>query len=345
VPQLFEPLTIRGVTLRNRIMMSPMVQRSALPDGLPTEWHLVHYATRAIGGVGLIMFEATAVESRGRITTSDLGLWNDRHIKPLAQIVAMCHEHGAAVGVQLAHAGRKAWSDDRGHGPEQSVAPSAIAFDEGWLVPHALSEEEIQEVISAFRLATERARYAGFDVVELHAAHGYLINQFLSPLANCRQDSYGGSLENRLRFLRRVIEATREVWEDRPLFVRVSATDYVPGGIDLNEMVLIARALREAGVDLVDVSSGGITPLQPPSWPGYQVPFAERIRREAGIRTAAVGLITSPEMAEEIVANGRADIVALGRELLRNPYWPLQAAQALGANITWPRQYQRARRT
>jgi len=339
---LFDPFVVKGVTLRNRIMMSPMLQRSGTADGFPTEWHLLHYGARAVGGVGLIMFEGTSVESRGRITERDLGLWDDRQVKPLAQVVATCHEHGAAVGVQLAHHGRKAWADNRGYGPETTIAPSALAFDEGWSIPHALTEDEIEEVVAAFRDAAERARNAGFDVVEIHAAHGYLLNEFLSPLTNWRQDGYGGTLENRMRFLLRVIEATRQVWSDRPLLTRVSATDYEPGGIDVDEMVVIARHLREAGVAVLDVSSGGISPKPPPTWPGYQVPFAERIRREAGIPTVAVGLITRPEQAEEIIATGCADLVALGRELLRDPYWALRAAGELGVEFPWPRQYQRA---
>jgi NADPH2 dehydrogenase len=340
---LFESFSVEGVTLRNHIMMSPMLQRSATADGLPTQWHLLHYGARAVGGVGLIMCEGTSVERRGRITERDLGLWDDRQVAPLAQVVAACHEHGAAIGVQLAHHGRKAWADNRGYGPEPTVAPSALAFGEGWSTPHALTTEEIEGVVTAFADAAERARDAGFDVVEVHAAHGYLINEFLSPLTNRRNDHYGGTLENRLRFLLRVIDATRKVWEDRPLFTRVSATDYEPGGINLEDMVAIARHLRAAGVSMLDVSSGGITPKPPPTWPGYQVPFAERIRREVGIPTVAVGLITRPEQAEEVIAKGCADLVALGRELLRDPYWPLRAAGELGAEFPWPRQYQRAK--
>ncbi len=339
---LFDPFVVGGVTLRNRIMMSPMLQRSGTADGFPGDWHVLHYGARAVGGVGLIMFEGTSVESRGRITERDLGLWDDRQVKPLAQVVATCQEHGAAVGVQLAHHGRKAWADNRGYGPETTIAPSALAFDEGWSTPQALTEAEIDDVVTAFRDAAERARSAGFDVIEIHAAHGYLLNEFLSPLTNRRQDGYGGTLENRLRFLLRVIAATREGWGHRPLFTRVSATDYEPGGIAVDEMVVIARHLRDAGVDVLDVSSGGITAKPPPAWPGYQVPFAERIKQEARIPTVAVGLITRPDQAEEIIASGRADLVALGRELLRDPYWPLRAAGELGVEFPWPRQYQRA---
>jgi len=339
---LFDPFIVKGVTLRNRIMMSPMLQRSGTAGGSPTEWHLLHYGARAVGGVGLIMFEGTSVESRGRITERDLGLWDDRQVKPMAQVVAACHEHGAAVGVQLAHHGRKAWADNRGYGPEIPIAPSPLPFDEGWSTPHALTQDEIDEVVAAFRDAAERARGADFDVVEVHAAHGYLISEFLSPLANRREDEYGGTLENRMRLLLRVIGAARQMWGDRPLFARVSATDYEPGGVDVDEMVMVARHLREAGVAVLDVSSGGITPKPPPTWPGYQVSFAERIRREAGIPTVAVGLITRPEQAEEIITTGSADLVALGRELLRDPYWALRAACELGVEFPWPRQYQRA---
>ncbi len=343
MPHLFEPFAVRNLVLRNRIMMSPMLQRSATAEGLATDWHALHYGTRAVGGAGLIMLEGTSVESRGRITERDLGLWDDRQIQPLARVVALCHEHGAAVGVQLAHHGRKAWADNRGSGPEATVAPSALAFDQGWSTPRALTVDEVETVVTAFGAAAERACAAGFDVVEVHAAHGYLLNEFLSPLANRREDHYGGSLENRMRLLLRVVGATRKVWGERPLFTRVSATDYETGGIGVDEMVTIARSLRDAGVDVLDVSSGGITPHPPATWPGYQVPFAARIRREAGMPTVAVGLITRPEQANQVVTGGSADLVALGRELLRDPYWPLRAACERGADVAWPRQYQRAK--
>ena len=342
--KLFEPLTIRSVTFRNRVMMSPMCQYCAEPDGRASDWHLVHYPTRAVGGVALIMVEATAVESRGRISGGDLGLWDDYQIEPLARIARICQSHGAKVGIQLAHAGRKAWTDDRGFGPELPVAPSAVPFDQGWAMPHALRQAEMDGIVRAFARATERARQAGFDVVEIHGAHGYLISEFLSPLANHRGDEYGGSLVNRLRFPLQVVEAMREAWpSDRPLFFRLSATDWAEGGNEVGTMVEVARALKLAGVDLVDVSSGGVTPAAPKAGLGYQVPFSERIRREAEVPTATVGLITSPELAEEIVRNGRADLVALGRELLRSPYWPLEAARRLRTDLTWPKQYLRAK--
>jgi len=342
--KLFEPFALRSVQFRNRIMMSPMCQYCADPDGRANDWHLVHYPTRAIGGVGLVMLEATAVESRGRISGGDLGLWDDAQIEPLAQIVRLCHQHGAKVGVQLAHAGRKAWTDSQGFGLEVPVAPSAVPFDDGWAVPHALRPAEMAEIVRAFAHAAERAEAAGFDVVEIHGAHGYLISEFLSPLANHRTDEYGGSLENRLRFPMQVTEAVRESWPgDRPLFFRLSATDWAEGGNDVGTMVEVAKALKVGGVDLVDVSSGGVTPAVPRAGLGYQVPFAERIRREAQVPTAAVGLITAPELAEEIVRNERADLVALGRELLRSPYWPLEAARRLRTDVPWPKQYQRAK--
>jgi NADPH2 dehydrogenase len=343
MPSLFEPLTIRNLTLRNRVMMAPMIQVSADDQGFASDWHVVHYGARAAGGVGLIMLEATAVASQGRITEADLGLYDDRHIAGLARVAAFCQSQGAKVGVQLAHSGRKAWSRTDGHGPEQAVAPSPLAFDQGWPVPRELSVADINELVERFAQSARRARVAGFDVVEIHGAHGYLVNEFLSPLTNQRGDGYGGSLQNRLRFPLEVVAAVREVWGSRPLFTRVSATDFAEGGIDLPQMLEIARELKAAGVDVIDVSSGGTTPHQPAAWRGYQVPFAEAIKREVGVPTAAVGLITQPETAEEIVRNGRADVVVLGRELLRNPYWPLQAAKALGVDVAWPHQYERAK--
>jgi 2,4-dienoyl-CoA reductase-like NADH-dependent reductase (Old Yellow Enzyme family) len=333
------------MTLRNRIVLSPMCMYTAGHDGLVTDWHLAHYTARASGGAGLLIVEATAVEPRGRISKHDLGLWADAQIEPLARMARLVQAEGAAIGVQLAHAGRKAWSADRGHGPEQAVAPSPLPFDEDWQMPHELTPAEIDLGVDAWRRAAARAQAAGLDLVEIHAAHGYLNHEFLSPLSNQRADSYGGSLENRARFLLRVVEAVRQEWpEEKPLFVRVSATDWAEGGLTPGEVVSVARKLRALGVDLVDCSSGGLVPAAPPGiGPGYQVPFAHKVRREAGIATAAVGLITKPELADEIVRNGRADLVALGRELLRHPHWPLDAARILGHEIAWPRQYRRAR--
>jgi 2,4-dienoyl-CoA reductase-like NADH-dependent reductase (Old Yellow Enzyme family) len=342
---LFSPLTLRSLTLRNRIAMSPMVMYRA-EEGHATDWHRVHYGTRAVGGVGLVMLEATAVEARGRISVNDLGLWDDAHAAGLAEIVRFGHAQGAALGVQLAHAGRKAWSLKKGQGPQQAVAPCAEPFEPDWPGPQVLDEAEIERVVAAWREAARRALRAGFDVVELHAAHGYLLHEFLSPLTNHRSDDYGGSPERRAQMLLRVVDAVREVWpEEKPLFVRISAVDWAEGGLTVDDHIPVARALKARGVDVLDCSSGGVVPVVPPRiYPSYQVPFAERIRREAGIVTQAVGLITQPEQAEEIVANGRADLVALGRELLRNPYWPLQAARALGVEVPWPEPYARARR-
>jgi NADPH2 dehydrogenase len=346
MPHLFSTLTLRGLTLRNRLMMSPMCMYSAAEDGLATDWHLAHLVSRAVGGTGLIVTEATAVEARGRISVNDLGLWNDAQVEPLRRIVQLVHEQGAAIGVQLAHAGRKAFSAHKALGPQEPVAPSPLPFDDGWGVPDELSPAEMDLVITAWELATVRALAAGFDVVEIHAAHGYLNHQFLSPLSNNRTDEYGGSLANRMRFPLRVVEAAREAWpEEKPLLVRISATDWVAGGLTPDDQVVFARELKARGVDLVDCSSGGIVPVGPPNaGPGYQLPFADKIRRDAEILTAAVGLITTPELADEIIRNGRADLVVLGRELLRHPYWPLDAARVLGHDIDyWPRQYRRAR--
>jgi 2,4-dienoyl-CoA reductase-like NADH-dependent reductase (Old Yellow Enzyme family) len=336
---------LRGLTLRNRIVMSPMCMYSAAEDGRATDWHLAHYVARAAGGAGLLITEATAVEPRGRISLNDLGLWDDAQVEPLARTVRLVQAEGAAIAVQLAHAGRKAYSADKGYGPEPPVAPSALPFTDEWNAPDALSTQEVDEVVTVWQAAAARADAAGFDVVEIHSAHGYLNHQFLSPLSNQRMDDYGGSLENRMRFLLRVTDAVRAVWPDgKPLFVRVSATDWVDGGLTPDEIVVVARELEARGVDLVDCSSGGSAPVAPPQiGPGYQVPFAEKVRREAGLATAAVGLITTPELADEIVRNGRADLVAMGRELLRHPYWPLDAARTLGQEIEWPRQYRRAR--
>jgi 2,4-dienoyl-CoA reductase-like NADH-dependent reductase (Old Yellow Enzyme family) len=342
--QLFASLTLRGVTLRNRIAMSPMCMYSAGEDGLATDWHLAHLVSRATGGVGLIITEATAVETRGRISQNDLGLWDDAQIAPLSRIVQLCQSQGAAMCSQLAHAGRKAFSPQRGVGPESPVAPSAVPHDADWVTPHALTLAEVDAVVSAFRAAAQRALAAGFDAVEVHSAHGYLLHEFLSPISNQRTDEYGGSLENRARMLLRVVDAVRQVWpEQRPLLVRLSATDWVEGGLTVDDQVQVARWLKAHGVDMVDCSSGGISSFAPPTGPGYQVPFSEKIRRETSIATMTVGLITTPEIAEEIVRNGRADVVALGRELLRHPYWPLDAARALGQDLAWPQQYVQAK--
>ncbi len=342
---LFTSLTLRGLTLRNRILMPPMCMYSADTDGIATDWHLSHYHARAQGGVGLILMEATAVEPRGRISINDLGLWDDAQVAPVARMAKLVRAEGAAFGVQLAHAGRKAWSSERGFGPETPVAPSAIAYNEESNTPHALTLDAIDALVEKWQAAAQRAQAAGLDVIEIHGAHGYLIHEFLSPLSNQRDDAYGGNLSNRMRFLLRVVDAVREVWPaEKPLFVRVSAHDWVEGGLTLDDTVLIARALREHGVDLVHCSGGGMSGARPPSvGPGYMIPFAERVRRETGIPTAAVGLITAPELADAVIRNRQADLVALGRELLRHPHWPLDAARALGHDVVWPKQYERAR--
>jgi 2,4-dienoyl-CoA reductase-like NADH-dependent reductase (Old Yellow Enzyme family) len=349
--QLFSPFSLCGLTLRNRIVMAPMVMNSAADDGCATDWHMAHYAARAIGGSGLLLTEATAVEPRGRISQRDLGLWEDEQVEPLARVVRLVRSEGAAIGIQLAHAGRKAWSADRGFGLETPVGPSPLPFDEGWKVPCALTPRDIDEIVANWQAAAQRAQAAGFDVVEIHAAHGYLLHEFLSPISNQRTDKYGGSLQNRMRFLLQVTEAIREVWPpSNPLFVRVSATDWAEElqasemGLVPDEVVVVAKELRIRGVDLVDCSSGGSLPTSPQRiGAGYQVPFAKKIRQEANIPTAAVGLVTTPELADEIIRNERADLVILGRELLRRPYWPLNAARLLGQQVTWPRQYQSAR--
>jgi NADPH2 dehydrogenase len=342
--KLFSPFTLRGLTLRNRIAMSPMCMYSAGADGLATDWHLAHLVARAIGGVGLIITEATAVEPRGRISPNDLGLWDGAQVEPLARIIRVCQSEGAMMCSQLAHAGRKAWSSTKGTGPAMPVAPSALPHDADWVTPQALTLTEMDTIVSAFQAAAQRALAVGFDAIEVHSAHGYLLHEFLSPISNHRTDDYGGSLENRARMLLRVVDAVRPVWpEHKPLIVRLSCTDWIKGGLLIDDQVQVARWLKAHGVDMVDCSSGGISSLASPEGPSYQVPFAERIRREASLPTLAIGRITTPEMAEEIVQNERADVVALGRELLRHPHWPLDAALKLGHDLDWPRQYKRAK--
>ncbi|MGB8652476.1 MAG: NADH:flavin oxidoreductase/NADH oxidase [Mycobacteriales bacterium] len=347
---LFQPLTLRGTTLRNRVVVSPMCQYSCV-DGLPTDWHLVHLGSRAVGGAGLVLTEASAVSPEGRISPDDAGLWDEAQAERWARVTAFVKAQGAVPGVQLAHAGRKAstyrpWHEKRGTVPVEeggwpTVAPSAVAFGR-YAVPRELDAEGIAKVVTDFRAAAERAQRAGFEVIELHAAHGYLLHQFLSPLANTRTDAYGGSFTGRSRLLLEVVAAVREVFAG-PLLVRISGTDWVEGGWTVDDSVRLAPLLAAAGVDLVDVSSGGLHHAQQiPVGPGYQVPLAEAVRA-AGIPTGAVGLITEPKQAEEILTSGQADVVLLARELLRDPYWPLRAATELGDEITWPKQYERAR--
>ena len=349
---LFSTLKIRSVEFANRIGVSPMCEYSS-EDGFANDWHLVHLGCRAQGGAGLVMTEASAVLPEGRISPADLGIWKDEHIPMLERIVKFIHSQGARAGMQLAHAGRKAsMSPPFAHeglvppqeGGWQPVGPSVVAFAPHYGVPLELDVPGIDAVVEGFRHAAKRALAAGFDVVEIHAAHGYLLHEFLSPLANQRTDEYGGSFENRTRLLLRVAEAVRGAWpEHLPLFVRISASDWAEGGWTIDDSVELARRLRGRGVDLVDASSGGMVPhAKIELGPGYQVPFAARIRREAGIATAAVGLITEPEQANAIVASGQADMVLLARQMLRDPYWPLHAAAALGVQVSWPVQYLRA---
>ena len=347
------PLKIREIALRNRIAVSPMCQYSS-EDGFANDWHLVHLGSRAVGGAGLVCMEAAAIAAGGRISPSDLGIWKPEHVEFLARITRFLHSQGAAAGIQLAHAGRKGstrrpWEGGGGLLPEaeggwQCVAPSAVPFRAEDPAPKALSKAEIHALADSFRDAAERALRAGFDVVEIHGAHGYLIHQFLSPLSNRRADEYGGSLDNRLRFALEVTAAVRAVWPARlPLFFRISATDWVPGGWTADDSVELARRLQALGVDLVDCSSGGnAAHATIPLAPGYQVPFAERIRRETGVLTGAVGMITTPQQADEIVRNGQADLVLMAREFLRDPYFPLHAASALGEKAAPPLQYARA---
>ena len=345
MPHLFEPFIQKSMTLRNRIVMAPMCMYSAGTDGVPNEWHFVHLGTRAVGGVGLIITEATAVEPVGRISEADLGLWNDVQAAEFARNARFAHEHGAAFGIQLAHAGRKAWSTTKAYGPETPVGPSAIPFGSDWNTPIELDHAGIDRIVNAFAAAAKRAAAIGCDMVELHAAHGYLMHEFISPLSNHRTDEYGGSLANRARLLHQVYDVVRANFPaDRPVWVRLSASDWVEGGLDIDESVELSRMMQDWGVDLVDVSSGGNSPLQKiPLRAGYQVPFAERIRAEAGIPTGAVGLISEPAHADEIVQTGQADIVLLARELLRNPYFPLQAAHQLGHQVDWPTAYVRGK--
>ena len=349
---LFSPLTLRSITFRNRIFVSPMCQYSS-PDGVPGDWHLVHLGSRAVGGAGLVMVEATAVSPEGRISPDDSGIWNDAQAQAFKAIASFIKEQGAVPGIQLAHAGRKAscsppWLgggplgvDERGWQP---LAPGAAAFDAGHPVPRAMTLEDMDQVEHQFQAAARRALAAGFEVVELHMAHGYLLHEFLSPLVNRRGDDYGGNLDNRLRFPLRVARAVRAEWpEPLPLFARISATDWMAGGWDIEQSVILARQLKEIGVDLIDCSSGFAVPNEAiPFGPGFQVPFAARVRAEAGIASGAVGFITEPAQAEQIVATGQADAVLLGRQMLRDPYWPLHAAKALRADTAWPKQYLRA---
>jgi 2,4-dienoyl-CoA reductase-like NADH-dependent reductase (Old Yellow Enzyme family) len=351
--KLFSSLRLRGIDFRNRIFVSPMCQYSAV-DGLANPWHLVHLGSRAVGGAGLVMVEATAVTPEGRISPADMGLWSDAHTEALEPIARFIKAQGAIPGIQLAHAGRKASVDvpwrggkplDTASGGWPTVAPSALPFAPGSPAPHTLERAEIDQIVQAFVAATGRARAAGFEVIELHMAHGYLLHEFLSPLSNQRDDDCGGGLENRARVPRRVAEAVRAHWPDHlPVFVRISATDWVEGGWDLPQSIQLARWLKDTGIDLIDCSSAGLVAnARLPAGPGFQTPFATAIREQAGIPTGAVGFITHPAQAEHIVATGLADVVFMAREFLRDPYWPMRAARELGVDMNWPAQYERAK--
>ncbi|HEY1423702.1 MAG TPA: NADH:flavin oxidoreductase/NADH oxidase [Candidatus Acidoferrum sp.] len=350
--KLFSSLRIRDVELKNRIVVSPMCEYSAV-NGHPQPWHMVHLGSRAVGGAALVFTEATAVEERGRISSADTGIYLDGHVQSWKPIAKFLREQGAVPGMQLAHAGRKGsttvpWQGGKALGANdgawETVAPSAIRFDEGYDTPSALTLAEIESIVNAFAEAAKRALAAGFEILEIHSAHGYLLHEFLSPLSNQRTDQYGGSFQNRTRLTVQAAEAIRQVWpEGLPLFCRISATDWKEGGWDLPQSIELAKLLKKTGVDLIDVSSGGLIPnVKIPVGPGYQVPFAEAIRKDAEIATASVGMITDPEQAEAIVEKGQADLVLLAREMLRDPYWPRRAAQKLGATIEPPMQYQRA---
>jgi 2,4-dienoyl-CoA reductase-like NADH-dependent reductase (Old Yellow Enzyme family) len=351
---LFDSLQIRDITFRNRIAVSPMCEYSC-EDGFANAWHLVHLGSRAIGGAGTVLTEANAVLPEGRISPADLGIWKDDQIENLGRITDFLRRHGAVAGTQLAHAGFKAstavpWSESRAPVPVSEggwrpiYSSTTKPFTPDSIQPEALTAEGIATVVRAFAEAARRALEAGFELVEIHAAHGYLVHQFLSPLVNTRTDQYGGSFENRTRILREIIEAVRKVWPERlPLWLRITSSDWTEGGWTIDDSVALARQVKPLGIDLIDASSGGIVPsAKIPLGPGYQTPFAERIRHEAGILTGAVGMITSPEQAQHILATGQADLVLLARELLRDPYWPLRAAHVLKQQTAWPKQYERA---
>jgi len=352
--QLFEPFPIRNITFRNRIFVSPMCEYSSI-DGFANDWHLVHLGSRAVGGAALVMTEANAVTADGRISPDDLGIWKDEHIEFLSRVSRFVKAQGAVPGTQLAHAGRKAsttapWKGGAPLSPEQGgwtpiLAPSAIAFADGYQTPQVMTLEQIRQTVQAFGDAAKRALAAGFEAIEIHAAHGYLLHEFLSPLSNQRTDEYGGRFDNRIRILCEVCVAVRQVWpETLPLFVRISATDWTEGGWSIDDSVTLARQLKTISVDLIDCSSGGnVAGARIPLGPGYQTTFAERIRKESGLATGAVGLITSAPQADTIIRTGQADAVFLAREFLRDPYWPLHAAKELGMTIDWPKQYERAK--
>ena len=350
---LFDSLTIREISIKNRIAVSPMCQYSSI-DGFANDWHLVHLGSRAIGGAGIVMTEATSVSLEGRISPSDLGIWKDDHIENLKKISSFILQHSAVPGIQLAHAGRKAshaepWNGNKPisltHGGWKTLAPSSIPFSPETDIPESLTKQAISKVVEDFSKAAKKAFIAGFKIIEIHAAHGYLINEFLSPLSNKRIDEYGGTFENRIRLLLEIVEAVRSVWHhDFPLFVRISASDWLSNGWTIKDSLTLSEILKSKGVDLIDCSSGGIVPyVKIPLSPGYQVSFAEQIKKQAGILTGAVGLITQAKQADSIISEGKADIVLMARELLRDPYFPLRAVHELGIEINWPTQYARAK--
>ncbi len=337
--KLFSEIKLRNMVLKNRIVMAPMCMYTADTDGNANDWHYAHYSTRAVGGTGLIILEATAVERRGRISDWDLGIWKDEHVAGLKKIVNGCHDNGARVGVQLAHAGRKSQAT-----ADFPIAPSPIQYNETYRIPAEMTKDDIQKAVTAFKDGADRANAAGFDTIELHGAHGYLINEFLSPLTNHRTDEYGGSEENRNRFLFEVLQAVSSVWpKEKPIILRISAEEYSEGGYHSMDYARVLNNLKGSGIDLVNVSTGAVLDSKPEVYPGYQLRSAELIKKETGLPVIAGGLIASPSMAEEILQNGRADLIFLGRELLRNPYWPLQAARELRNEIEWPEQYERAK--
>lgn len=350
--RLFSPLALRSLSLRNRIAVSPMCMYSSR-DGLAQPWHGVHLGSRAVGGAGLVLAEMSGVQAQGRISPEDMGIWSDLHVEPLAAIVAFAHAHGAAMGMQLGHAGRKAstrrpWDGGGPLAPADGgwpvIGPSPVAFDEGWPVPHEMDAGDIRRLVEDYAAAARRCRAAGFDTVEIHSAHGYLLHQFLSPLANRRLDAYGGDFRHRIRLLVEVVDAVRAEWpDDLPLLVRLSCTDWVAGGWRIEDSVALARVLKEHGVDMIDCSSGGVVPFRAPESPGYHAPFSERIRQEAAIATAVVGRIADAHQAEALLEGGKADLVMVGRASLLDPYLPLRWADALGVDMPWPAQYRRAR--
>lgn len=351
---LFSPLQIRDIKFRNRIAVSPMCQYSCT-DGFANDWHLVHLGSRAVGGSALVVVEASAVVPEGRISPADIGIWKDEHVEPLARIVRFMKEQGAVAGIQLAHAGRKAstgipWKGGEPVGPDDGgwtpiYGPSAIAFDQEHQTPQELDIAGIQRVVQAFVAAAQRSLDAGVEVIELHGAHGYLLNSFLSPLSNHRSDAYGGSFDNRTRLARELVEAVRRVWPERlPLFLRISAADWADGGWTAEDSIALAKMVKPLGVDLIDCSSGGLVPgAKIPVGAGYQVRFAERVKREGEIATGAVGMITEPMQADQVIRNGQADMIFIAREFLRDPYWPLHAAPDVHQEIAWPPQYERAK--